>query len=318
VDFTKLQKQNIRVQRALSALLVALSAAACSTLPDSKFEKHSFPDNAFVGDVKDRPYITLGQVKARVDFQSLDPGHDEGELCRNYYNKATRELLKTAKDKGADAIINLESVVFYEDGKLGTYPTPECSDDGQEGQILVQAIAIKWGEAFTEPSPEKFRAFQLKVDEDGIDGGIRILAGPTRVALFTMDRKLLDEKPVDASKAWLTSEFILSAEKRTILINEELGDEVSSKLLALQKRKLDAQAVLVQGRHSAWKITTRLPHDLLQVTSVRAPKDTVNYTRYHFADDQWVKSVRSEDGQWDSSHAFPREDKFPPGSYLSK
>jgi hypothetical protein len=53
-----------------------------------------------------------------------------------------------------------------DDGKSETYKTPECSDDGGEGQILTQGVAVKWkgelaeagtwsDEAKASPGPKK-------------------------------------------------------------------------------------------------------------------------------------------------------------------
>ena len=132
----------------LSTLLVAI--AACTTLPAPKYSRHVFPKGeAFVGDAK-RPYQTLGLVRAKVEFPTLDPGRDEQDLCKNYYNAAVQDLVKHARKAGGDAVINVKSVVFLEDGRAETHKSPECSDDGQEGQILTQGIAVKW---LPEPSP---------------------------------------------------------------------------------------------------------------------------------------------------------------------
>ena len=59
-----------------------------------------------------------------------------------------------AKKQGGDAVIDLKSVVYLEDGRREMYPSAECSDDGIEGQVLCQGIAIKWktsGGAAREP-----------------------------------------------------------------------------------------------------------------------------------------------------------------------
>jgi hypothetical protein len=119
--------------------------SGCAThLPDPKVTRYSFPKGkAYVGDVK-RPYSKLGQVRTKVNFNTLDWIHEEDQLCRNYYNKAARDLVERAKDQGADAVIDVRSVVFTEFGGAETFTTPECSDDGQEGQILLQGIAVKW------------------------------------------------------------------------------------------------------------------------------------------------------------------------------
>lgn len=112
-------------------------------------EKHSFPKDAHIGDVK-RPYEKLGQVRSKATYATLDPKHDETTLCRNYFNKAVEDLVRRAKKVGADAVIDVRSVTFYEMGGSDTFPRPECSDDGAEGEVLVEGIAVKWK---PEPSP---------------------------------------------------------------------------------------------------------------------------------------------------------------------
>ncbi|MDR3605804.1 MAG: hypothetical protein P4M08_00310 [Oligoflexia bacterium] len=107
-------------------------------------KKFSFPgDTAFV-QVPARPCKVLGQVKTKVTYQSVDFEHEDDQLCRNYYNKAVIDLVDRAKAVGADAVINIRSVVFYEDGTSETFKTPECSDDGEEGEVLAVATAVKW------------------------------------------------------------------------------------------------------------------------------------------------------------------------------
>jgi hypothetical protein len=126
-------------------MLGALSASAgCASMPKVEHKKYVYPDHyAFVGDVK-RPYTVLGPVRSRVEFPTLDPDHEEKSLCRNYYNEAVRKLVQYARKAGGDVVIDVRSVVFLEDGRSETYPTAECSDDGEGGQVLATGIAIKW------------------------------------------------------------------------------------------------------------------------------------------------------------------------------
>jgi hypothetical protein len=133
--------------RTILLLAVVLAGAGCATsLPDPKVPRYVFPkEKAFVGDVK-RPYKKLGQVRTKVDFNTLDWNHEEDQLCRNYYNKAARDLVARARDHGGDAVIDVRSVVFTDFGGVETYTTPECSDDGSEGQILLEGIVVKWVE----------------------------------------------------------------------------------------------------------------------------------------------------------------------------
>jgi hypothetical protein len=123
-------------------------------------KEYSFPKNDAFLDQPDRAYDTLGAVKTRVDFVTLNPDWDESRLCRNYYNKAVRDLVSRAKDQGGDAVIGVRSVVFMVDGSHHTYRTPECADDGQSGQILTEAIAIRWkrpGEKAVRPKQAPLR-----------------------------------------------------------------------------------------------------------------------------------------------------------------
>jgi hypothetical protein len=132
------------MRRVFGLAVVLVTVAGCATLPTPKHKDYSFPEEkAFFGNVK-RPYETLGLVRSKVNFQTLDPNREETELCRNYFNKAVRDLVEFSKKKGGDAVIDVKSVVFLEDGRHELYSTPECSDDGMEGQILAQGIAVKW------------------------------------------------------------------------------------------------------------------------------------------------------------------------------
>ena len=126
------------------ALLMTLSVLGCSTLPTPKHDRFKFPETkAFLGK-PERSYTIVGQVKSKVNFQTLDMTREEGELCRNYYNKSVKQLVKDAISHGGDAVIQVRSIVFLEDGRREEYPTPECADDGMEGQVLTQGVAIKW------------------------------------------------------------------------------------------------------------------------------------------------------------------------------
>lgn len=138
---TQLQEKPVRIQRTLIFLFLGLTG--CTTLPTPKFHKSDFPKEAYLEAVT-RPYERLGVVRAKVNFPTLDPDRDEDALCRNYYNQSVQDLLKMAKKKGADAVIEVKSVVFYEGGDSKAYLTPECSDDGEEGQALTQGVAVKW------------------------------------------------------------------------------------------------------------------------------------------------------------------------------
>jgi hypothetical protein len=155
VDSPQLHRQAVRIHRALGRVhnralgrvhnraTIFLLFAGCSSIA-VKHEYHDFPrDRAFVNEVT-RSYSKIGVVRSKVDFPSLDAERDEDKLCKNYYNKAVSDLVKMARDKGADAVIDVRSVVFLENGQTEIHKTPECSDDGREGQILAQGVAVKW------------------------------------------------------------------------------------------------------------------------------------------------------------------------------
>ncbi len=132
------------VPKNLTLLFVCSGFLSCNSLPKSEFKPHKFPsEEAFIGAVK-RASQSMGMVRAKVDYPTLDGDHEEGELCQNAFNKAVSDMVKMAKGKGADAIVNVKSVVFYEGGQHENYPSPECSDDGMEGQVLTEATAVKW------------------------------------------------------------------------------------------------------------------------------------------------------------------------------
>ena len=132
-----------KLLRGLSLALAALLAGSCTSLPKIQQVRYSFPKGAYLGD-PGRPFQSLGWVRAKATYTSLDPDHDEQGLCSNYFNKAVSELMRHAREHGGEAVVDIKSVVFLADGRQETYHTAECSDDGQEGQILVEGIAVKW------------------------------------------------------------------------------------------------------------------------------------------------------------------------------
>ena len=124
-------------------LFLAFVCGGCSTLPDPKHKWAKFPENAYIGKPV-RPFTVIGSVRAKENFTTLDPSFEENQLCNNYFNVASKKLVEFGKAKGADAVIDIKSVVFLLDGKTETYPRAECSDDGGEGQILLVGTAVKW------------------------------------------------------------------------------------------------------------------------------------------------------------------------------
>lgn len=115
----------------------------CASLPEVNHDWHKFPKNAYIEE-PGRPYRIIGNVKSKVNFPTLDPKYSEKKLCRNYFNRAVKKLARYAKKAGGDAVVQVRSVVFLLDGKVETHKTPECYDDGAEGQVLAHGMAVKW------------------------------------------------------------------------------------------------------------------------------------------------------------------------------
>ena len=118
---------------------------ACATISEPPFRKHRFPKNAHVSKV-DRPYEVLGEVRGRIDYVTIASQKRPELLCKNYYNGAVRQMVKSAKAKGADAVVEVRSVVFLMNKRFELYSKPECYDDGAEGQVLTRGLAVRWVE----------------------------------------------------------------------------------------------------------------------------------------------------------------------------
>lgn len=132
------------ISRKWFVLFLALYAG-CTNLPKIEHKDYGFPDRqAFIDDGPKGVQIeVIGRVKARADWPSLDPDREESGLCINYYNKAVRDLVKFAKEKKADYVIKIRSITVLYDGRIEVHKTPECSDDGGEGQVLVEGVAVR-------------------------------------------------------------------------------------------------------------------------------------------------------------------------------
>lgn len=125
------------------------SGCATPQLPEEHHVHYSFPPvRVYVeeptGKAEGWPYKVMGWVRAKASFPTMEQAINNPGLCKNYYNKAARDLLKEAGKVKADAVIKVRSVVFMIDGKTEEHDTPECSDDGAEGEILLRGIAIKF------------------------------------------------------------------------------------------------------------------------------------------------------------------------------
>ncbi len=142
------------------APLWALLLVSCASTPDMLPERHAryrFPkERVYIeepeGKDTGRPYQPLGWVKSKASWSTLDQDPNSSRLCRNYFNKASKILLDEALKAGADAVIKVRSVVLLLDGKLEFHPRAECSDDGAEGEVLLQGIAIKF-KPLPSPTP---------------------------------------------------------------------------------------------------------------------------------------------------------------------
>lgn len=132
------------IRGALSGAGLALALSACSTLPSQSHSTYAFPKDATVVTPK-RLFTRLGMVKAKANYPTLEEDEENAQKnCRNYYNKAVSDLVKLAKKQGADAVIEVRSVVFLIDGKTEMFDRPECIDDGADAQVLVAGVAVKW------------------------------------------------------------------------------------------------------------------------------------------------------------------------------
>ena len=153
----------LNLQSVLKPLFVLLVTAGCaSTLPAERHAIYHFPSEAvFVeqptGENTGRPMKALGWVRSKAHFPTLEQRTHDSALCRNYYHKAAGQLLKEARKVGADAVIQVRSIVFLFSGQTQEFPTPECSDDGAEGEILLRGIAVQylpWPSPTPVPSPK--------------------------------------------------------------------------------------------------------------------------------------------------------------------
>lgn len=139
-------------RRPFFGALLVTALFACASLPDTKYKKYAFPEqDVFVDTKPTRRFKVLGPVRVRVNFDSLNADREDQDLCRNYFNKGASDLFKRAKrDHKGDAVIDVRSVVYYMDGKSKKFSTPECADDGGEGQVLMEGRAIRY---LPDPKP---------------------------------------------------------------------------------------------------------------------------------------------------------------------
>lgn len=136
---------------AICLCVIAWTMLGCATLPKVRHKQHAFPKEAFIGK-PDRPHQLVGQVRTRVSYPTLDMDSDEDKLCANYFNKAVVDLVRRARDNGAQAVIEVHSVVFLADGRSERFPRAECTDEGDEGEVLAEGLAVKWVEDPLKPA----------------------------------------------------------------------------------------------------------------------------------------------------------------------
>lgn len=124
-------------------------------MPEAHVRKYEWPKGDAFLEAPKRPYERVGLVKTRVDYPTLTDKYDESYLCKNYFNKAALDLVKRARDAGGDAVMEVRSVILQLDGKFQTFSQAECVDEGAEGQVLAQGVAIRWKPEVEEPSSRK-------------------------------------------------------------------------------------------------------------------------------------------------------------------
>jgi hypothetical protein len=138
------------LNRKLILVLSGLLFVGCATsLPKERHEVFRFPSKLVyldepIGENLGRPFEILGWVRSKAYYPTLEQDNENPVLCRNYYNKAANDLLKEALKAKADAVIKVRSIIFLLDGKYQEHSTPECTDDGAEGEVLLKGIAIRW------------------------------------------------------------------------------------------------------------------------------------------------------------------------------
>jgi len=101
----------------------------------------------------ERAFKTVGTVRTWQGFPtSLDDSFTETEFnrrCRKAFYEASGKLLGIAREHGAEAVVEVNSVVFLADGRKEYHPKAECAEDGEEGEALVEGLAVRW----IEPAP---------------------------------------------------------------------------------------------------------------------------------------------------------------------
>ncbi|MFN7686023.1 MAG: hypothetical protein ACK5QT_11505 [Oligoflexia bacterium] len=118
------------------------------------FEGPLLPKGAFFG-APPYKFKALGTVRATREYPTLNiemTDELQQALCQKAFAEAVRDLLQNAKTNGGDAVADVHSVVYTGDGRRQSFDRPECSDDGEEGDVLVQGVAIQWIRSSTTPA----------------------------------------------------------------------------------------------------------------------------------------------------------------------
>ncbi|MEN9722064.1 MAG: hypothetical protein RJB38_50 [Pseudomonadota bacterium] len=125
-----------------------LVAAACASAPKPKQSAEVLPlvpAGVYLQEPA-RAYRVVGTVRAWEEFTTaLDDSFDEREFqrrCRKAFHDASVKLLRTAQENGGNAVVKIRSVVFLADGRKELYAQPECADDGDSGEALVEGLAV--------------------------------------------------------------------------------------------------------------------------------------------------------------------------------
>ena len=139
----------IDLRHVVPVILILVLSGCASSLPEEKHKTFTFPEmGAFVelptGKYEKRPFETLGWVRTKVNYPTMEQDPNNTKLCKNYYNKGVAQLLNEAKKAGGEAVIQIRSVVMLMDHSVQEYATPECYDDGAEGELLLRGVAIKY------------------------------------------------------------------------------------------------------------------------------------------------------------------------------
>ncbi len=146
---------------AAAVLVAAALFSGCSSAPSGKKGTEAprpLPAGVSFDEGGGRPYQKVGTVRAWHEFKTeLDESFDDKEFqrrCRQAFREAAAKVLKIAQEHGGEAVIQLRSVVFLADGRKEFLPRAECADDGDEGEALVEGMAVRWrGPAPVEKPP---------------------------------------------------------------------------------------------------------------------------------------------------------------------